>query len=631
MQKFRVLLGLIVLVALAQLIFFSRYAVDDAYISFRYARNLAHGLGLVFNPGEHVEGFTNFSFTVLIAPAFWLGVDPLVWARGISTIALVLIFILTWRLAGLYVRDPLHRLLPLALLALSPALYYWSMAGLETVVFACAFLWALYLELAGNRSFVYPAAHLFLILTRPEGFLASAILWAHRFWQQRRIEWRLVLPYVAGALAYVGLKAAYYGSLVPNTFLAKVTGSHLSHQTLAFLVDQPLAMVGLAGFVAAWRPALLLPGVLLVTFLVVPEVLGGDGMPYYRFYVHLLPLIALGATLAVLRFSSRAGRAIAWSLVGVALAWSLIGYPFHVMPAVLYTNRIVEVGRLAGEWVKSNTGASDWIAVNTAGALPFHAERPCIDMLGLCDSTIARSDPKGFVPNVAIGPGHAKGDGEYVLRRRPALIVFGNSAGSRAPLYVSDQQMAASADFHELYAFRGAILEQPEWTGRFYELDKSRASFPIDRFGESLKPGLYMGRFEGLGLDMSIDYSRSPALGLAHTYPTTFAFYVRANHPLARLASREAILPPPPIPEEFFNPEQLLYAGAFHASHGRYQDAERLFRRALETSDDFYTHFLLGRVYLEEGRRDLAKQEMIETLRRKPGMPEALEMLRSLE
>ncbi|HET9905589.1 MAG TPA: hypothetical protein VFQ23_03085, partial [Anaerolineales bacterium] len=32
---------------------------DDAMISMRYAYNLAHGSGLVWNPGERVEGFTN--------------------------------------------------------------------------------------------------------------------------------------------------------------------------------------------------------------------------------------------------------------------------------------------------------------------------------------------------------------------------------------------------------------------------------------------------------------------------------------------------------------------------------------------------------------------------------------------
>jgi hypothetical protein len=49
---------------------------DDAFISFRYARNLAEGHGLVFNVGERVEGYTNFLWTVLFAPLIKLGIDP---------------------------------------------------------------------------------------------------------------------------------------------------------------------------------------------------------------------------------------------------------------------------------------------------------------------------------------------------------------------------------------------------------------------------------------------------------------------------------------------------------------------------------------------------------------------------
>src|SRR5690348_12188698 len=45
-----------------------RFLTDDSYISFRYARNFAHGYGLVFNPGyEHVEGYSNFLWVVLLA------------------------------------------------------------------------------------------------------------------------------------------------------------------------------------------------------------------------------------------------------------------------------------------------------------------------------------------------------------------------------------------------------------------------------------------------------------------------------------------------------------------------------------------------------------------------------------
>src|SRR5574341_680160 len=43
-------------------------ATDDAYISFRYAQNAIRGYGLVFNPGERVEGFTNFLWTAMMLP-----------------------------------------------------------------------------------------------------------------------------------------------------------------------------------------------------------------------------------------------------------------------------------------------------------------------------------------------------------------------------------------------------------------------------------------------------------------------------------------------------------------------------------------------------------------------------------
>ncbi|MDN5697786.1 MAG: hypothetical protein L0G70_07400, partial [Rubrobacter sp.] len=49
---------------------------EDAYISFRYARNLLEGNGLVFNPGwEPVEGITNLFWTLCLAGLSWLGAE----------------------------------------------------------------------------------------------------------------------------------------------------------------------------------------------------------------------------------------------------------------------------------------------------------------------------------------------------------------------------------------------------------------------------------------------------------------------------------------------------------------------------------------------------------------------------
>src|SRR5512143_3483048 len=58
------------------LAYFSSTRSDDAYISFRYARNFADGHGLVFNPGQPpVEGYSNFLWVVLLAGAARLGFE----------------------------------------------------------------------------------------------------------------------------------------------------------------------------------------------------------------------------------------------------------------------------------------------------------------------------------------------------------------------------------------------------------------------------------------------------------------------------------------------------------------------------------------------------------------------------
>src|SRR4051812_9407292 len=50
--------------------------IDDAYITYRYARNLVRGFGLVYNPGERIEGYTNFLWTLLVAGGLKLRLEP---------------------------------------------------------------------------------------------------------------------------------------------------------------------------------------------------------------------------------------------------------------------------------------------------------------------------------------------------------------------------------------------------------------------------------------------------------------------------------------------------------------------------------------------------------------------------
>ena len=63
------------------------FASEDAYIAFRYARSLAEGAGLVYNPGERVMGFTSPLWTVWCALGILVHVDPVWWTRVTSVAA----------------------------------------------------------------------------------------------------------------------------------------------------------------------------------------------------------------------------------------------------------------------------------------------------------------------------------------------------------------------------------------------------------------------------------------------------------------------------------------------------------------------------------------------------------------
>src|SRR5262245_35741540 len=115
---------------------FYEHTVDDAFISYRYARNLAAGHGLVYNPGERVEGYTNFLWTVLISGALRLGWDAEFAGRALGVLSsLGLLATILWYVAKT-VESPAALWVAPVFLAISPGLAVWATGGLETPLFA---------------------------------------------------------------------------------------------------------------------------------------------------------------------------------------------------------------------------------------------------------------------------------------------------------------------------------------------------------------------------------------------------------------------------------------------------------------------------------------------------------------
>jgi arabinofuranosyltransferase len=108
---------------------------DDSFISFRYARNLVQGHGLVFNPGERVEGYTNFLWTALMAIAIAVGSDVIVASKIAATAAGAVTLWLTCRLGQQELGDRWPGVIAAGMLALTAGFARYAMSGFTWPLF----------------------------------------------------------------------------------------------------------------------------------------------------------------------------------------------------------------------------------------------------------------------------------------------------------------------------------------------------------------------------------------------------------------------------------------------------------------------------------------------------------------
>lgn len=268
----RALLALIAAWALHAGHFF--YVCDDAYISFRVARNLVEGHGLVYNLGvPPVEAHSNVLWVLVAALGLVVGLSPALFTAGLS---LACGGVLVWRVGR-------RSLAAAAMLALSPAIAVWSTSGLETLPFALL-AWLGFEGLEQDRRWAGPVL-LALSLTRLEGIVWSLLLLALRFR-------RHAAPWLLGWAAVLAWRVGFYGPHVGNTAQVKVGlrpdavlrgGKYVAWNLLAL-----------------WTPLLAIGGLrldrasaLALASLAAAVLVGGDFMPFGRLLVVGLPFLAL--------------------------------------------------------------------------------------------------------------------------------------------------------------------------------------------------------------------------------------------------------------------------------------------------------------------------------------------------
>jgi arabinofuranosyltransferase len=474
---------------------------DDQMISMRFAWNLVHHHGLTWNAGEHVEGYTNPAWTLLMSAAIALFGDrfaPLAiqLIGGICEIGAV--WFLVWS-ARLLVRqhfrdgvaDIRTALWTLFLLACFYPLHFACLSGMEVAPLAlltavsifCALSILLAREADRRDMLVITICGIASYFLRPDGFINIVLPFSVGVVAvYRRSRWRALKPalliLIVGvilACAHLVWREAYYGALVPNTYTLKVEGYGLAWRLAnglifmrGFVYVYAAALLG--GLVAAsvtlrtrfTAPLLLLASPILPILYQI--YVGGDPWPIYRQLVPAVAVFFTGCaaiiTLVLLKdegnrsFQDRCYRTtiVAAALVAAAIpniqAWrslAILGPPYQYDTLSLK----VREGLALREIMKPQGR----VLVFWSGALPYFWQGSALDALGKSDAYIAHLLPH-HVPEILDmkgPPGHSKYDLAYDIVRMQPDFIEGASFGA------DDQSTFVSA--HYLNAiYRGVRL-----------------------------------------------------------------------------------------------------------------------------------------------------------------------------
>lgn len=445
---------------------------DDAMISMRYAWNLAHGNGLVWNPGEYVEGITNMLMTLYMAvPAAIFGKSTAVLfiqASGIAFMLGIAFFCMKigagllekYKITGARFLKPMFFALPLVYYPLS----YWSLMGMETGLLALLLTASILQALrADGDTSVKPLFAILLglaYLTRPDAAIPIGLIYLYRLsgmMKKKGAFKTLAIEIGITGAFFLGLtlfRLFYYGSPVPNTFTLKVSGipisSRLSNGIIFItpfvkLILFPLCINLFSVFVRRSRLAALILSMMLAA-VGYQVYVGGDFVVYWRMLAQYVPLFYILSLVEIAEITRTRLNSVKRTENGLEKRFFT---PARTRSAVVLAAFLVFAVRF--NWVykgeillsayassiKSNhhnvkvalalqdiTTQEATIGVSWGGSITYFSGRKSIDYLGKSDPYIAKLPPDLTGPYPVLGmktvPGHNKYDLEYsIVKLKP--------------------------------------------------------------------------------------------------------------------------------------------------------------------------------------------------------------------
>ncbi|MGB1287390.1 MAG: hypothetical protein ACPG7F_12705 [Aggregatilineales bacterium] len=421
--------GAYLLLAMAiYVLLMQEFRLDDSFITYRYAQNLAAGNGLIYNIGENILSTTAPLYAIVLALLSLLVADFHILGGIFGTVCIAAGASL---LFGLLKKHPLW-IRGWAGLAYVLATPLWLALGMETPLWLALVLLAV--TLADNRNWLFAGLCMGLaMLSRPDAVLPGLLLGFTVIGfaiNQRGTTgrwWRPVFAYGLAAaipvMLFYGWAWMTYGSPFPATLSAKsaqavvgVTGfatgtqfpeglqlvlDSLLQQSPLYVVLAVLILIG--GFFVGrsrLRPYLFSPAAMLVVLWgilhFVAYILLGTA-PYRWYYLPVLPGAILLAAYGLSILSQRLSSRIAMLLAVIPILAAISSFIFiqgcfadGCAPGAAVPTVDWKAYRETGQWLANNTPDNALVGVSEVGQVGFYAERRMTDYLGLLQPEVAQ-------------------------------------------------------------------------------------------------------------------------------------------------------------------------------------------------------------------------------------------------
>lgn len=391
---------------------------DDAYVTYRYARNLAEGHGWAYNVGEvSSNAATSPAYVVLLAAMYKVYPN--------MHLAATLLFVLFAAGTGVWsyacfakCRQPMTGSLAAVLVLLSPWLL--STRGMESFMFL--FFAALCLFLFLDRRELLTGLGLgVLTLVRGDGLLLAVVLGVAWIAMHRKLPWRMAAGTVGTLIPWSLFSLAKFDSLLPGTLSAKIAQGRsgfwgtewiffrgvLDNMKLFGFVKWVIGIGLLAAlgtiallFTRSNRRLLIPVGAFATSFVALYGI-AFDVPPYHWYYsVPVWGAIMFASAGAVWIFNGLKVQGISrvpgrWRRpLSIAVAIAVLGtiaLGIRRTPSGYCCQHYVK----AGEWLRENAAPDAVIAATEIGEIGWFADRPVVDYLGLLNERQVPALAKG--------------------------------------------------------------------------------------------------------------------------------------------------------------------------------------------------------------------------------------------